>query len=91
MDQGDAKWYAISTRTRYEHLVFRQLRSLQIEAFLPTISRWSRWKDRRKKIDWPLFDGYCFGRFHAANRLSVLTCTGVRSIVSQGGRAGGRA
>jgi transcription antitermination factor NusG len=53
-----------------------------IEAFLPTVTRWSRWKDRRKKIDWPLFPGYCFGRFPAADRLPVLKCSGVVSIVS---------
>ena len=34
-----------------------------IEVFLPTVTRWSRWKDRKKKIDWPLFPGYCFARF----------------------------
>ena len=34
-----------------------------VEVFLPTITKWSRWKDRKKKIDWPLFPGYCFARF----------------------------
>ena len=32
-----------------------QLQRKRFEVFLPTISRWSRWKDRKKKIDWPLF------------------------------------
>ena len=40
-----------------------------IDAFLPTITRWSRWKDRKKKIDWPLFPGYCFARFDPADTL----------------------
>jgi transcription antitermination factor NusG len=56
-----------------------------VEAFLPTITRWSRWKDRRKKIDWPLFPGYCFARFEPAGRLTVLKCSGVVSIVSFNG------
>ena len=43
---------------------------------------WSRWKDRKKKIDWPLFPGYCFARFDPKERLPILTCTGVVSIVS---------
>ena len=52
------------------------------EAFLPTIPKWSRWKDRKKRIDWPLFPGYCFARFDANERLPVLKCTGVVNIVS---------
>ena len=54
------QWYAIWTRSRHEAVVRDQLRERKIEAFLPTIPRWSRWKDRKKKIDWPLFPGYVF-------------------------------
>ena len=59
-----------------------QLERKQIEAFLPTVTRWSRWKDRKKKIDWPLFPGYCFARFNPRERLPILKCTGVVNIVS---------
>ena len=53
-----------------------------VDVFLPTITKWSRWKDRKKKIDWPLFPGYCFARFDPRNRLPMLKCSGVVSIVS---------
>ena len=59
-----------------------QLGRKQVETFLPTITRWSRWKDRRKKIAWPLFPGYCFARFDPKSPLPILRCTGVVSIVS---------
>jgi transcription antitermination factor NusG len=62
-----------------------QLERKAIEVFLPTIARWSRWKDRKKKIDWPLFPGYCFARFVASERLPVLKCDGVVSIVGTEG------
>lgn len=75
-------WYALWTRSRHEAVVRSQLSERQIEAFLPTVSRWSRWKDRKKKIDWPLFPGYCFARFEINQSLTVLKCTGVVSIVS---------
>jgi transcription termination/antitermination protein NusG len=76
-------WYAIWTRSRHEQAVREQLEQKGIEAFLPTIARWSRWKDRKKKIDWPLFPGYCFARFDpAVARLPVLKCSGVVTIVS---------
>ena len=76
------EWYAIWTRSRHEQVVREQLETKGYEAFLPTITRWSRWKDRKKKIDWPLFPGYCFARFEGQDRLPVLKCSGVVSIVS---------
>jgi len=81
-----AHWYAIWTRSRHEVVVRDQLRERQVETFLPTITRWSRWKDRKKKIDWPLFPGYCFARFDTADTLQVLKCNGVVNIVSFEGR-----
>jgi transcription antitermination factor NusG len=49
---------------------------------LPTVTRWSRWKDRKKKIAWPLFPGYCFARFDPRDRMPVLKCAGVVHIIS---------
>jgi transcription antitermination factor NusG len=66
--------------------VSEQLASKEIEVFLPTVPRWSRWKDRKKQIDWPLFPGYVFARFQPAQPLSVLQCSGVASIVSFEGK-----
>lgn len=51
------QWFAIWTRSRHEQVVRDQLERKHIDAFLPTMPRWSRWKDRKKKIDWPLFPG----------------------------------
>lgn len=80
-----ANWYAISTRSRHEQVVVSQLRDKRVETLLPTVTRWSRRKDRRKKILWPLFPGYCFARFDVADRLAVLMCRGVVNIVSFAG------
>jgi transcription antitermination factor NusG len=63
-----------------------QLESRGIEAFLPTITRWSRWKDRKKRIDWPLFPGYCFVHINPRESLPVLKCPGVVKLVSFEGR-----
>jgi transcription antitermination factor NusG len=79
------RWYALWTRSRHERTVHDQLAERGIEVFLPTMTKWSRWKDRRKQIQWPLFPGYCFARFAASDRLPVLTCAGVVSIVSFNG------
>jgi transcription antitermination factor NusG len=81
-----SSWYAIWTRSRHEQRVREQLDRKQIDTFLPTITKWSRWKDRKKKIAWPLFPGYCFARFDPGNTLPVLKCSGVVSIISFEGR-----
>jgi transcription antitermination factor NusG len=84
--ESPLKWFAIWTRSRHEQVVREQLEKKQVEAFLPTVTRWSRWKDRKKKIDWPLFPGYCFARFNPVDTLPVLKCTGVVSIVTFDGK-----
>jgi len=80
-------WFALWTRSRHEQVVCEQLERKQIDVFLPTITKWSRWKDRKKQIDWPLFPGYCFARFDARDPLPILKCTGVVNIVSFEGQA----
>jgi len=79
-------WFAIWTRSRHEQVVREQLERKQIETFLPTITRWSRWKDRRKKVAWPLFPSYCFARFDPESPLAILRCTGVVNVVSFDGK-----
>src|SRR5215208_679325 len=79
---SEVRWFALWTRSRHEQVVREQLVQKRIDVFLPTVTRWSRWKDRKKKIDWPLFPGYCFARFNARERLPILKCTGVVSIIA---------
>jgi transcription termination/antitermination protein NusG len=83
IDSGEqVHWFALWTRSRHEQVVREQLQQKHIEVFLPTVTKWSRWKDRKKRIDWPLFPGYCFARFDPQDRLPILKCTGVVSIIS---------
>jgi len=85
-DTDGARWFAIWTRSRHEQVVRDQIERKHLDAFLPTITRWSRWKDRKKRIDWPLFPGYCFARFNPDESLAVLKCTGVVKIISVDGK-----
>lgn len=68
-------WYAIRTRSRHEKKVRRELDLRGFVTFLPTTMRWSRWKDRTKRIEEPLFAGYCFAQLtspeHAITVLNV--------------------
>lgn len=80
-----AAWYAIWTRSRHEQVVRQQLDLKGIDVFLPTVLKWSRWKDRKKQVAWPLFPGYCFAKFTPEQRVDVLKCTGAVNIVSFNG------
>jgi transcription antitermination factor NusG len=75
------QWYAIQTRSRYEKVVRDQLINAGIECLLPLCTRMSDWKDRKKRIEWPLFVGYCLGRFALEQRRQVLQASGVLHIV----------
>lgn len=81
MGRGVAAWYALRTRSRHEKRVEEQLRARGIEPFLPQVERWRQWKDRRKLVAFPLFPGYCFARFALADRVAVLSNSGVAQIV----------
>jgi len=83
---GGPSWYAIWTRSRHEKIVRDQLvKKGDVDVFLPTIGKWSRWKDRKKKIDWPLFPGYVFARFVPDERIGILKVDGVVQIISNNG------
>jgi transcription antitermination factor NusG len=77
-------WYALYVRTRFEKVVARNLRGKGYEEFLPLYRRASRWSDRIKQIELPLFPGYVFCKVNPHDRLPVLTIPGVNGIVGFG-------
>ena len=79
-----ARWYAIRTRARHEKQVRDRLESQGIEQLLPTVIKLSQWKDRKKKIEVPLFSCYCFARFAWPDRLAAQQTAGVVQIVGNG-------
>ena len=75
-------WYAVRTRSRHEATARGHIAGRGIEAFFPTLPKWSRWKDRKKRVDWPLFPGYGFARCSRDEMRQVVTCPGVVGVVS---------
>ena len=60
MADSDSHWYAVTTKSRHEKVVAEQLWQKDIECFLPLREVLSKWKDRYKKVQFPLFPGYLF-------------------------------
>ena len=62
MPESSPAWFALYVKPRHEFLVQSELADNGMEAFLPSVNRLSQWKDRKKRIDFPLFPGYLFAR-----------------------------
>jgi transcription antitermination factor NusG len=77
-------WYAIHVRCHAEKNVSRILEGRGYEQYLPFYRERSRWSDRVKQLDLPLFPGYVFCRLEVALRRPVLTVPGVVAIVGFG-------
>lgn len=78
-------WYVAQTYAQHEKQVSRQLGQRAIENFLPVYERVSQWKDRRVRLQVPLFAGYVFVRLAVSKRLRVLEVPGVARLVGFGG------
>ena len=74
-------WYAAYTSANRERRVAAELERRSIECFLPLYSSVRRWKDRRVKLQRPLFPGYVFVHFLLQDRLRVLQIPGVVRFV----------
>ena len=74
-------WFALQVRSRYEQIVTAHLDGKGYEWFLPLYKNRSRWSDRLKEVERPLFPGYLFCRLNPLYRLPILTIPGVVLIV----------
>jgi transcription termination/antitermination protein NusG len=77
----EALWYAAYTSANHEKRVSEQLGVRKVEHFLPLYASIRRWKDRRVKLELPLFPGYVFVRMALRDRLQVLRVPGVARLV----------
>jgi transcription elongation factor/antiterminator RfaH len=75
-------WYALYTKPRHEKKVNISLVEKDYETFLPLITRIRQWKDRKKKVEIPMFSSYLFINFDYKNRFNVLETDGVVKIVN---------
>jgi transcription antitermination factor NusG len=78
-------WYALHVRSRHEKSVAAQLEAKRSEVFLPLYQTRSRWADRWKTVELPLFPGYVFCRFAPAERSLIRATSGLIDIVRVAG------
>jgi len=77
----EPRWYAAYICANHEKRVAMQLAQRSVEHFLPLYETVRRWKDRRMRLQLPLFPGYVFVRLALVHRLQVLQVPGVVRLV----------
>jgi transcription termination/antitermination protein NusG len=82
---ADPQWYAAYTSANHEQRVAKQLGVRLVEHFVPLYESLRRWKDRKVRLQRPLFPGYVFVRLALRERLRVLQVPGVVRLVGFNG------
>ena len=80
------QWYAIYTRSKAEKKVQLELDYLGVESYLPLVTRYRQWSDRKKKVEEPLFRSYVFVYIHESQLYTVRNVPNVARFVSIEGK-----
>lgn len=78
------QWFAAYTLPNHEKRVARQLGERDIAHYLPVYESVRQWKDRKMRLEMPLFPGYVFVRLALQNRLRVVQVPSVIRLVGFG-------
>src|SRR5277367_311524 len=79
-------WYVAYTRPRHEKYIGYQLQERGVRSFVPLYASVRRWKDRRKRLELPLFPGYVFLQVTLRCRPDLLRLPGVVDLIRFQGR-----
>jgi transcription antitermination factor NusG len=82
---GEERWFAVYTCANREKRVAMQFQARKVDHFLPLYSSVRKWRDRRVRLELPLFPGYMFVRVALSERLRVLEVPGVVCLVGFSG------
>jgi len=78
--QSKKYWYALYTKPRSEFKARQQMELLDIDNYLPTITKTKQWSDRKKEVVEPLIRGYIFiyanekQRLESVEQKSIVRC-----------------
>jgi transcription antitermination factor NusG len=79
-------WFAVYTCANHEKRVAAHFEARAVNHFLPLYSSLRRWKDRRVRLELPLFPGYIFVQLAKDVHLRVLEVPGVVRLVGFNGQ-----
>ncbi len=73
----EKNWYAVHTKSRHERLVSTLIKNQKLETYLPVKKTMRKWSDRKKIVEFPLFNGYLFVHIPLMDKDKVLHTKGV--------------
>jgi len=81
--QVGKEWYALYVQVNHEKEVTKRLEQKEVGCFLPIMEAWSKRRDRRKKIQLPMFPGYVFVHvlLDSSANLAIVKTPGALSLV----------
>lgn len=79
-------WFALYTKPRSEFKAAEQIKSIDVEYYLPSIIKIRQWSDRKKKITEPLLKGYIFIFANEKERILSLEQYSVVRCISERGQ-----
>ncbi len=79
-------WFALYVKPKHEFKAMGELAQLNIQNYLPIVTKLKQWHDRKKKIDEPLLKGYIFIYADEKERLFSLENRCIIKCVSDHGR-----
>ena len=82
---NEKTWFALYTKPRSEFKASQQLAGVEVEHYLPTITRLKQWSDRKKKVTEPLIRGYIFIYTNENQRLASVEQPSIVRCVFDGG------
>ena len=79
-------WFALYTKPRSEFKAAEQIKSVDVEFYLPSVVKVRQWSDRKKKITEPLLKGYIFIYANEKERILSLEQYSVVRCISERGQ-----
>ncbi len=83
---SNRSWFALYTKPRCEFKAAGELEELNIEFYLPSITKLKQWSDRKKKVTEPLLRGYIFIFADEKERMFSLECESIVRCIFDHGR-----
>lgn len=74
-------WFAFRTKSRFEKKVHERLLNLGFNSFLPLITEYRIWSDRKKKVSVPIISSFVFVKCLNSEINNVLKVDGVATIL----------
>lgn len=71
------RWNVLYIMSRQEKRVAKALEDMQVETYLPIVKKLRMWSDRKKWVEFPMFNGYLFVRVDGTLDDEILKTPGV--------------